>query len=329
MPRPVVRDFAAAFVSALLLALPYHFSFLWPLSFFAFAPYFFSLENKARGRVTFHSYIFGVLFFGMMGYWLNYVNVFGFILLTLYMGVYFAAFGFFAARFFYPQNAGTEVSGRIKTALYLSAFWVLLEWVRSWLFSGIPWALLSYSQWKNLPFIQIADITGAWGVSFAVMLVNVLLYQFLRFKKSAIVCAYVLLGVLAVAYGYGFWSLRQWEPKDAKPSLRVSVVQGNIPQDQKWDARVRGIIFEKYKRLTLMCANEASDLIVWPETSFPGFFEDEPVMAAHLRSAIRQARTPTLVGAPTLGDMEGGLRFYNSAILFSQAGEASTADQVA
>ncbi len=320
MPRPVVRDFALAAASALLLALPFHFSFLWVLSFLALIPYFFSLENKSRGRAVAQSYWTGILFFGIAGYWLNYVNVLGFILLMLYLSAYFAAFGFFASRFFHPQPS-VMASGRIRTALYLAAFWVLLEWVRGWMFSGLPWGFLGHSQWKNLAFIQIADLTGAWGVSFLLVLINFLLYQFLRFKKSAIRCVWAVAVVLIVVYGYGFVRLSQWQPKASKPSVRVSLVQGNIPQDQKWNARVRGIIFEKYKRLTLMCANEASDLIVWPETSFPGFFEDEPVMAAHLRSTIRQARIPTLVGAPTLGDMEGGLRFYNSVLLFSQNGE--------
>ncbi len=259
-----------------------------------------------------------------MGYWLNYVNVLGFFALTLYLALYPAVFGFYASRYFYPQ-AGAAPPGRIKTALYLAAVWTLLEWVRGWMISGLPWALLGYGQWKNLPFIQIADVTGVWGVSFAVMTVNFLLYQFLRHKKSAIKCLYALAGILAALYAYGFLMLGHWNPaKDEKPALRVSVVQGNIPQDQKWDARVRNIIFEKYKRLTLMCANDATDLVVWPETSFPGFLEDEPVMAAHLRSAVRQSRAPVLVGAPTLGSLEGGgLRFYNSVILFSSAGEES------
>ncbi len=317
MSRPVVRDFAAVLAAAVLLALPFHLNFLWPLPYIAFIPYFFSIENKSTGRVVFQSYIFGVLFFAMAGYWLNYVNVFGFIALTLYLGVYFALFGYFVPRLLFSAAA----PGRIRAAFYMAAVWVILEWVRGWMLSGLPWNLLGYSQWKNLPLIQIADLTGAWGVSFFVMLANVLLFQFARHKKDALRCVWALVAIAALVTGYGYLRLAQWNPGAARPSIRVSVVQGNIPQDQKWDGRVRGIIFEKYKRLTLMCANESSDLIVWPETSFPGFFEDEPVMAAHLRSTIRQAKTPTLVGAPTLGDLEGGLRFYNSALLFSQNGE--------
>ena len=106
-----------------------------------------------------------------------------------------------------------------------------------------------------------------------------------------------------------------------KAVLHVSVLQGNIPQEEKWDAKIKNIIFEKYKRLTFMSAIERSDLIVWPETSFPGYLEDEPVMAAQLRNVVRQSRTDVLVGAPTLGDLEKGLRFYNSAVFYGPDGE--------
>ena len=321
MSRPVIRDFAAVVISAVLLTLPFHFSFLWPLSFIGFIPYFFSLQEKSRGRAVAQSYLLGLLFFGGVGYWLNYVNVLGFISLTLYLGVYFATFGFYAWRFINPKGS-TLLLGRFPAVLCVAAFWVLLEWVRGWMLSGMPWALLGYSQWKNLPFIQIADSTGPWGVSFAVLAVNLLLYQFLRYKKSALGSLVAALCLCLVLVAYGYWRLDRLEEKDpASRSLRVSLIQGNIPQDQKWNARIRGIIFEKYKRMTQMCANESSDLIVWPETSFPGYFEDEPVMATHLRSTIRRGAVPTLVGAPTLGDLEGGLRFYNSALLFGSDGE--------
>jgi apolipoprotein N-acyltransferase len=70
-----------------------------------------------------------------------------------------------------------------------------------------------------------------------------------------------------------------------------------------------------------MAAGDKADLILWPETSFPGYLEDEPVMAAHLRNLVRQARAYVLVGAPTLGDLEEGLRFFNSGILYGPNGE--------
>jgi apolipoprotein N-acyltransferase len=136
---------------------------------------------------------------------------------------------------------------------------------------------------------------------------------------------WALAGVLGVVLGYGTLTLRAREKfySDERPKakLAISVLQGNIPQEEKWDARIKGIIFEKYKRLTLMGAMEKADLVVWPETSFPGYIEDEPVMAAQLRGVVRQSRTSVLVGAPTIGDLEKELKFYNSAVLYGANGE--------
>src|SRR2546425_10962850 len=55
-----------------------------------------------------------------------------------------------------------------------AALWVTLEWLRGYLFSGFPWALLGYSQYHALSLIQIADVTGVYGVSFLLVLVNAL-----------------------------------------------------------------------------------------------------------------------------------------------------------
>jgi len=144
-------------------------------------------------------------------------------------------------------------------------------------------------------------------------------------KKYLLSLFYVLGLILISVLGYGLLCLQSrdafYHDGGPKAILRVSVVQGNIPQDQKWDARIKNIIFEKYKRLTLMSAIEKSDLIVWPETSFPGYLEDEAAMAAELRNMVRQSRTAVLVGAPTMGDWERSLHFYNSAILYAPNGE--------
>ena len=267
-----------------------------------------------------------------MGYWLNYVNVIGYLFLVAYLALYPAIFGFFAVAWCgqSSDHGVTLVGHRIRIALYLAAFWVGLEYLRGLVIGGLPWALLGYSQWRNIAFIQIADIVGAWGVSFFVALINLCLYQaisnfFLGNRKIARKFL-VWLGIMGlVLMIYGEWTLYQRELfyKDGRPKavLRVAVVQGNIPQEQKWDNRIKNIIFEKYRRLTLMAAGEKSDLIVWPETSFPGFLEDEPVMAAQLRGLVRQSRTYVLAGAPTFGDLEGGLKFYNSAILYGPNGE--------
>lgn len=271
------------------------------------------------------------------------VSIPGFVLVVAYLALYFAAFGLVCADFLNPRGelGITLYHNNLKTLLFIPASWVAFEWLRGVIvFGGLPWSLVAYSQWRNLPVIQIADLTGAYGVSFFVLFVNVGLFKLMQSfrlrpsgampeqvdyrKKSLISLVVVIALACALVGGYGTVKLAFVSKADAAVSnkrLRISLLQGNIPQDQKWDARIKGIIFEKYKRLTFMSAIEKSDLIVWPETSFPGYLEDEPVMAAHLRSMIRQSHTEVLVGAPTYGDLDEGVRFFNSAVHYGADGE--------
>ncbi len=343
MPRRInfllrrFRGFSFIFLSSVLLVLPFHFGGLWFLAFIAFIPYFFVLTKQSTGEAFQSSFLFGFLFFAFLGYWLTLVNVLGFILLVAYLALYFAFFGMVSVYFLKSSQKS------IRPLFFIPAFWVVAEYLRGWIISGLPWALLGYSQWRNTVFIQIADITGVWGVSYVVLLINLLIFKLIEplfagkpsgqakaesggEQNRRLAATFgVLVGVIFLVSVYGMLQLSLRDafyksPKE-KAQIRVSVIQGNIPQEQKWDVKIKNIIFEKYKRLTFMSAIEKSDLIVWPETSFPGYLEDEPIMSAQLRSVIRQSRTEVLVGAPTMGDMDLGLRFYNSAILFNSAGE--------
>ncbi len=310
-------------LSAALLVLPYHWAGLWFLAGFAFIPYFFAVFGKTSSESFKAAYFFGFLFFAALGYWLTLVNVPGYLALVIYLALYFGIFGLLSASFLSP-------SGNFKNIVFIAAIWTALEYLRGWLFGGFPWALLSYSQWQNIYFIQAADIIGAYGVSFLVMIVNLLGFYWLKEltgkkRRIGVLSVFLMVGLLA-PYLYGWLVLRNADRKGqsglgTSRRFRVSVVQGNIPQDQKWNSRIKTIIFEKYKRLTFMAALEKADLIVWPETAFPGYLEDEPVMAAALRNMARQSKTDVLVGAPTMGNLEEGLKFFNSAILYGSSGE--------
>jgi apolipoprotein N-acyltransferase len=320
-----LKDFLLIFVSAVFWVLPFHFGQLAVLSFVAFVPYFFVLRQKSAGRAAQSSFLLGFLFYLMLAYWLSLVNGLGFVLLAAYLALYPALFGLLASSVLWgKEDAGVRSPKQsVWSAIVVSALWVIFEFLRGWVVGGIPWALLAYAQWRNLLFIQIADWAGAFGVSFLVFFVNVMIFMMSRVRGESRMqylrsTALVLAGVLGAAALYGFISLSSTKPN---PEIRVSVIQGNIPQEEKWNSKIKEIIFEKYKRLTFISALERPDLIVWPETSFPGYLEDEPVMAAQLRSSIRKVRVPVLVGAPTLGDIDEGLRFFNSAVLYGADGE--------
>lgn len=318
-PLRRLRYILTALLSASLLVAPYHFSQAWPLAFIAFVPLFVAVRGMTSSTTFKLFFLAGFIYHALLGYWLNHVNVFGFLLLAVYLSLYFGLFATFSRSFL--------ASLSLRSSLTVAAVWTLLEYARGWLLSGFPWALLGYTQWKNLPFIQVAELTGAFSVSFLVLWTNVMLFRLFRAGTDRARHALVLAAVLALVWGGGAWAMTAREAfyKSGAPKalLRVSVVQGNIPQEEKWDARIKSIIFEKYKRLTLMAAMEKPDLIVWPETSFPGYLEDEVMMAAQLRGVVRHAGAPVLVGAPTIGDLETEktLRFFNSALLYGPDGE--------
>jgi len=79
--------------------------------------------------------------------------------------------------------------------------------------------------------------------------------------------------------------------------LRVAVIQGNIPQEQKWDINFRDYILNRYENLTREAAKKRADLIVWPETSVPGFFEEEKDLRDRIEALAVSIETPILAGA--------------------------------
>ena len=92
------------------------------------------------------------------------VSVFFLLVLTAYLALFFSAFAFVL------RWVKTKVD--LPETLLAPPLWVSLEYMRGILFSGFPWALLGYSQFLTLPLVQIADITGVYGVSFLIVLVN-------------------------------------------------------------------------------------------------------------------------------------------------------------
>ena len=251
---------ALSIIAAVILALSSSSFNLWFLAWIGFIPLFFALENKSLRRSFIVAYLCGIIFWASTIYWLVHVTLFGTIILILYLALYFGFFGLITV--FVRRRAQYEI-------LFLPCLWVLLEYARSYLFTGFPWALIGFSQYKNLPAIQIADITGAWGVSFLVVLVNTVIYSILRKQlklRTYLICAALLF--LSLAYGFVRLNYNPDLVKDGRV-FKISVIGGNIPQDLKWNKQAAGFIQNNYKELTVAAAMDNPDLIIWPEASVP------------------------------------------------------------
>ena len=246
-------------------------------------------------------------------WWILYVTVPGFILLVGYLALYFGAWGWFASA--QLRRRGLS-DGRLL--LTLPAGWVALEYLRSHLLTGLGWNLLAHTQWNWIELIQLADFTGVTGLSFLVVLVNVGLWQRLRRSMGRIFVAGVCF-LAALAYGTLRLGQLDLPSPPSRPSFKVAVLQGNIPQYEKWDATFQESIWKRYEALTRKAAESQPDLILWPETAVPGYLEEEEIWN-RLQRLIRQVGAALLVGSPTTNAQ--GTDVFNSALLFDPEGAA-------
>jgi apolipoprotein N-acyltransferase len=274
----------------------------------------FALDGKkARGAFVL-SYFVGLVFFIGTLYWFMYVTWLGAFLLLCYLAVYFGIFGLSYCRF--------SCQPLWKKIFVYSSFWVALEYVRGHLLSGFGWVGLGHSQYKNLALIQIADLTGVYGVSFLVVSVNVLIKENLAFiigisqekQKDLMRVNVLFLAALFAVYGYGLWQLANVA---AMPYVKIGVVQGNVPQDEKWAIANRHATIEKYLKLSKETLVHEPEILIWPETSFPGLIEEMPELMEEIRTFVRESHVPILLGVVT----EESSRYYNSALLIDSDGE--------
>ncbi len=243
------------------------------------------------------------------------VTIPGVILLVAYLALYFGVWGWAANRLIAMRDL------QFAVGLGLPAAWVLLEYLRSILLTGLGWNLLAHTQWHWIRLIQLADLAGVYGVSFLVVMVNVALYLAVKGRGSRVKVLGIAGICLLIALAYGYFRLQQFPSPSAvhpSPSFQVAVVQGNIPQTLKWEESMAPGIWKQYEALNAQAAAAKPDLIVWPETAVPGYLEDIQVQE-RLERIARSCRTNLLVGVPAGSD--DGARVFNSAIWMTAEGK--------
>jgi len=298
-----------SFLSSALLSLSFSSFSPWILAWVGFLPLLLALENKSLRQSFFIAYLCGVVFWAATVYWLIHVTLIGQLVLILYLAIYFGVFGvaIYLSRVFSPINR----------MFFITGSWVLLEYLRSYLFTGFPWCLMAFSQYKNLPVIQIADFSGAWGVSFLIVLINAGFYLILR-KKSKKAIAGICIGLLLLSLGYGFCKLSYNFKNLANAKvLKVLVVQGNIPQHLKWNRQAVNFILNNYKETTIGALGDKPDLVIWPEASVPGLFGQDELEFAEVFSLARVQNINLLVGAVS----QVKENYFNSALLINNFGQ--------
>lgn len=324
-------------LSSVLLILSHPPFDIWILAWFGLVPMMMALNNAGTppGRGSLPKafgigYLCGMIFFTGTLYWFVHVTLPGAVLVVLYLSTYFGLFAlgvvfFRSRRRTCPALAGDPAS--VRDLFLIPSIWVALEFIRSKLFTGFDWVSLGHSQYKVLPLIQIADVTGVFGISFLVVMVNVFIKgMYARVSRGVPIPTsredapakkiIVVSGCLLLSLCYGFFRLSSPSTHEG-PSLKVAAVQANISQEMKWQPSQWPDILNQYKDLTKQTMEHQPDLVIWPETSFPGYIWESPEVFEELKSFVAGLQVPLLFGAVTkLGD-----DYYNSAILISGEGK--------
>lgn len=313
---------ALALVSALLATLSLPSFDLGFLAWIALAPLLFALRQRGALAAAGLGWLFGYAFGAGSFFWITAIPDMGavrFALLAAVFSLYYLAFGVLYA--LASRSIGSWI------VLGAPVLWVALEYLRGNLwFLAHPWNFLAHSQHQALPVLQIADLTGAFGVSFVLVMVNQLASQLpdLRAAKRWRWRAQSLAGAAALAgtllYG---WHQLAGESQPAG-RLRVALVQANLAPWSGMSGREQMRHLAAYGRLTRDAAKERPELIVWPSSSLPGPISFWAIRL-YVGDVAYRAGAPVLVGGAG-GDKfaparDGYLPYSNSEFLVSPSGQ--------
>jgi apolipoprotein N-acyltransferase len=319
------RDYLMALLSGGLLALSFPKPELSFLAWFAFVPLLLAAGRKSAGKAFKLGLITGIAAYGGIIYWINIVvtrygnlpfavSFIVFMILVTYLALYVAVLMFFVRK-------GEEKG--IPLLLSFPVIWVGLEYLRSFFLTGFPWASLGYSQYRVLPLIQIADITGVYGLSFLVALANIAVYQVIKsmagrernIRPGRSVAFFLLLFTATMVYGIE----RMDRPVTGTP-VKVSLIQGNIDQSVKWDPAFQETTLSIYEKLSRRAGSSKPDLVVWPESAVPFFFQENTADSLKIEKLAEALDSWMIVGSPAYDNEEGNIKYRNSAYLISPRG---------
>lgn len=325
-----------AITSGLMLTASFPDSSLFYLAFAALVPLLISIQAMTPRTSFYAGFVTGFVHFLTLIYWIiPTVTIYGGLhpllalsilaLLCLYLSLYVGGFTFLLKKL----NLSP-----IVMPLGGACLWVGFEYIRAHALTGFPWGILGYSQYSNTTLVQLADLTGVLGISFLLVLCNFLVARIWIYFRSrsipgqrksgkdrtmlAVFCYTLLIMGAALAYGrariQAIDSLIQTAPKP-----EISVIQGNITQDLKWDEACKDVTIKKYGSLSLEAAQKNPDLIIWPETALPFYYGRDKEYSSRVDAYIRKVRTHFLIGSPAVETGKENFKYYNRAYMLNPA----------
>jgi len=290
---------------------------------FAFAPFNYSylaivslvfifsawLNCSAR-RAALRGYLYGLGLFGSGISWV-FVSIHdyggapltGAILLTLAIICFWSLFPALTA---YISYKITPVRHKNQVLWVIPLVWVLVEYYRGyWFLNGFPWLQIAYTQ-IDTPLKGFIPIMGVYGTGFLLALTVALVVSGI---KRTVKYQNVFIVVVMLWGGGEYLTTIKWTHAIGKP-VDVALIQGNVPQDQKWLAANRVKTLVNYREMTEL--HWDADIVIWPETAIPAYLSQvKKFYLEPLSAAAKQNNTDLIVSLPARGENK---EFYNTVL---------------
>ena len=307
-------------ISGILIGLSFQkfniFIFVW----IAFIPLIHCIYENNFKKIILYSFITGFVFNTIYLYWMlsfllfhtdSILSSFFIALLTwLYFSIYFCVW---ATIFYFFKK---KIDNKILLTILIASLWTILDFVKTYIMTGLSWNLLAYTQTSFLYLIQICDVFGVYFISFIIIFVNMLIYFFIREKKKIyLIIPFITIMILC---GYGYFRVNSLDIETDK-KISVGVVQPNIEQKKKWDIRYKEEILSSIsKNVKETFKGKILDLIVYPETILPGYLKKDFALESFVRDVSCVGKINLFGGIDIL---EFSTEKLNSVFVISQQGK--------
>ena len=267
---------------------------------------------KTSKQYSISGFVFGLGYFGLTFIWI--INPFmvdpqkNFWLAPIAYLLFISALSLFWALAFYFSNyLSRDGEEKSKKVLCLSILFALAELLRCYLFSGFPWAILSYG-WVDTPVSIFVTWLGPYILNSLIIIVGFnLLYS------SKLNNAFKVIFLLTAFYGLQNSYLEN-DITEANEKLIVRLVQPNIKQKDKW--KKENELSHLEILIDLSNKSPKPDLVIWPETAVYWLPEEKP---EKLKYIAEQVGSPVLFGA--LRFNRGTKKLFNAAFLIDDEGQ--------
>jgi apolipoprotein N-acyltransferase len=286
-----------------------------PLGFLAYIALIRPLDiisGKPFGKAFQSGYLFSFVYHLCALYWIGWVHVPGMVAAVAIISLYHA--------FMFGLYSSVYRRRRILALVLFPLLWVGVEYFRSLFEIAFPWANLSYTQGSYTPLLQICEFVGDGGITLLIVVVNILLWQAwkstVRSRKAVLAMIAGLIVIIPTIYGAIVLS---HAGPVGQGSIRIGLLQGNVPLETKWDPQMEEFNLNLYDSLAL--AAGPTDLLIWPETAAPAYLRDDYKLLSMVEATAKRVGAPMLVGTldydrPKAGEID----YFNAAIQFTPDG---------